>query len=333
MSSVADKERWKRDVSAFAVALLIHLFIAAAFIISHFLFFQNVEEYRGPVLVKLGRTDAPDEETDQQPVIPESTDEKETQVEENISETAEEIKSGEPQEPVKTDESESESALDRPVSEEENGDRGDSDSSSEETSENSSASDEESSLETTEDLVTITKGSEEGNAYETTYEATPGIVGRNLWIPIYMYMPLPQFVDKSIFEAIKSDDELEHRPGKRSAESKQDHFLRFYELLGEEFYLKNRPDPDERPQIWSILEDGSYNLEFAEYKDGKSLNPVVITFTVNTGDDGNTIDDITVSRSSGYGDIDDAVVYGFLKASFYNSSDIPVKGRFTYRFD
>ena len=35
------------------------------------------------------------------------------------------------------------------------------------------------------------KGSDAGNAYETVFATEEGNIGRNLWIPIYLYMPLP----------------------------------------------------------------------------------------------------------------------------------------------
>ena len=333
MSSNAFKEQRKRDLTAIIIAVALHLFVIGLMLLSNLLFYRDVEEYRGPVLVKLGRVNAPDEETDTLPVAPISTVEEESSVVEDTSESLEEIKTGNPEETVQIDESQNESAIERPVSDDENGDRGDSDTSSQETNPESSAVNEETSTTDAEELVTVTKGSEEGNAYETTYEATPGLVGRNLWIPIYMYMPLPQYVDKRIFDSIKSDEQLSNRPGTRTAESKVEFLLTYYKPEGDEYYLFNPPDEDLRPQIWSILEDGAYELQYAEYKDGKNLRPVILTFTVNTNDEGTEIVDIQVNRSSGYGDIDDAVVYGFLKASFYNSSDIPVKGRFTYRFE
>ena len=333
MISVAHKEQRKRDLTALAVAIAIHLFILGGFLLSHFLFFEDVEEYRGPVLVKLGRADAPDEVTDTMPKAPESTEEEQSSTtEDNIESTTEEIKTGDPQETVQVDEKQSENAVERPVSDEENGDSGDSQISSEESSNESRPVNQESSTEEAEEVVTVTQGSEEGNAFETTYEATPGLVGRNIWYPIYLYMPLPQYVDKKIFDSIKADRQWAQRPGSRSVESKEAAFLSYYKLTDDGYYLNNPIHPDERPYIWSILEDGDYDLENAEYKEGKSLRPVVLTFTVSTGESDNPISDVNVSRTSGYGDIDDAVKYGFLKASFYNSSDIAVKGRFTYRF-
>lgn len=333
MSSIAHKEQSRRDLKALALTLLIHLIIAGVFILSHLILYSDVEEYRGPVLVKLGRADAPDEQTEKQPVIPENSQIEQAVSEPSEPEAAEVVKSGDPQDTVKVDESDSDTAVDRPVSDKEKGDLGDDSSASEQVTDQSRTVNEESTREEAVEPVTVTQGSEEGNAYETTYDASPGLVGRAFWIPIYMYMPVPQYVDKYTFDSIKSDEELENRPGYRTAEDKRKNLLQYYELTGDEYYLFNPPSEDERPQIWSILEDGSYDLKHAEYKRDKALRSVVLTFTVNRDKEETFISEVLINRSSGYGEIDDAVVYGFLKASFYNSSDLSVKGRFTYRFD
>lgn len=334
MTSIGLKEQRRRDFTAVGIALILHLFIAGAFILSGILFFNDVEEYRGPVLVKLGRADAPEEEAEALPVSPvETVESPESTISEPV-EKAEERESGAPEETVKPETADNESTVESPVSEEESGDSG-------QAAESAEASEGESGVEAVdappaavEDPVTITHGREEGNAYETTYESEPGLVGRNVWIPIYLYMPLPQYIDLGIVDSMKSDSELDNRPGTRTAESKRVALRSYYSIeTAEGLYLKEEPDPDLRPQVWSLLEDGGYSIRDAEYKAGRRLRPVVITFTIVNEDDRNALRDVTVTRSSGYGDIDEAVVYGFMKAQFYNSAEIPVKGRFTYRFD
>jgi len=44
------------------------------------------------------------------------------------------------------------------------------------------------------------------------------------------------------------------------------------------------------------------------------------------------LEDVLLESSSGYSDIDTAVLYGFRKAEFSNSGSDSVSGRFTYRF-
>ncbi|MCP4294282.1 MAG: hypothetical protein GY786_01605 [Proteobacteria bacterium] len=234
MSPNAEKEQRKRDLTAIGFALLIHILVAAAFLLSHLIFFNDMDEYRGPVLVKLGRADAPDEKTDQQPSLPVHQEEQQVSSEDTEQQSPEEIKTGDPVETAKIDEPEVVDAVERTVSDTESGDRGNSQESSEQTSETSSTATDENSMVEAEETVSVTKGSEEGNAYETTYEASPGLVGRNWWIPIYMYMPLPQFVGTPIFDSIAGDEELENRPGKRDADSKKSFLLKYYDFTGDE---------------------------------------------------------------------------------------------------
>ncbi|MBI9098864.1 MAG: hypothetical protein JEY91_10335 [Spirochaetaceae bacterium] len=332
MFSVAIKEQRKRDLAAISIALLIHLLILGAFFLSGLIFFNDVEEYRGPVLVKLGRADAPDEVTDTMPKVPESTEEEQSNTVEESPESTDEVKTGNPQETIKPDESKNENAVEMPVSEEETGDRGKSETSSEESQTESSTVNEETSTTEAEEPVTVTKGSEEGNAWETTYEASPGIVGRSFGDEIYQYMPIPQFVEKAVFDSIKDDPDLINR----TADKKRSILFRYYDLFGDEYLLKDQIQPqyDERPQIWSILAEGGYNLKDPEYKQVvPSLRPLIITFTVGIGSEETFLNNVQVYKSSGNSEVDEAVIYGFQKAIFSNSSDTPVKGRFTYRFE
>ena len=50
------------------------------------------------------------------------------------------------------------------------------------------------------------KGSEMGNALATTFGASSGQVGRNIYVPIYLYMPLPSRVDDSIYRNIQAKE-------------------------------------------------------------------------------------------------------------------------------
>jgi hypothetical protein len=331
MSSIAIKEQRKRDLTAITIAVLIHLLIIGGFFLSHLLFFQDIVEYRGPVLVKLGRADAPEELTDTMPKAPESTEDEQSSTVEETVEIEEEVQKGNPQETVSPDDKQSENAVERPVSDEENGDRGDAESSSEENNTESSPVNEETSTVESDEVVTVTEGSEEGNSWETTFEASEGTVARSFGNAIYLYMPLPQFVEEQVFENIKDDVNLISR----TAEKKRRILSEYYELFDNQYLLKDQRQPhfSERPQIWSILAEGGYDLQNPEYKlVAPPLRDLIITFTVDTGDDQTNLSNIQVYRSSGPSEIDEAVIYGFQQAFFSNSSDVPVKGRFTYRF-
>ena len=332
MSSVAVKEQKKRDLISIGIALIIHLLIIGGFLLSNFFFYKDIEEYRGPVLVKLGRFDAPEEETDRHPVTPESSEQNDVSQDSLDTERTEDVKSGEPQDSVKIDEAENENSVDIPVSDNGNGDSGDSETSSEKNSQESSLSSEETPVAETEESVDVTEGREEGNAYETTFDASPGLVGRTFGDAIYQYMPLPQFVEQVVFDSVGDDEYLITL----TAEKKLGILLSYYEVFGNEYLLKNQKQPsmEERPQIWSILAEGGYNLKQPDYKDvTPPLKSVVLTFIVDIGNEETSLSNVQVNRSSGNSEIDEAVIFGFQKAIFYNSSEIPVKGRFTYRFD
>jgi hypothetical protein len=95
---------------------------------------------------------------------------------------------------------------------------------------------------------------------------------------------------------------------------------------------QKQPDLTSRPQIWSLLAEGGLDLKDSKYKP-MGLKPLIITFMVDVGEKETTLSNIQITRSSGNGEIDEAVIYGFQQAVFSNSANIPVKGRFTYRFD
>lgn len=331
LSPVALKEQRKRDLTALASAILLHFLIIGGIFLAGHLFFEEVVEYRGPVLIKFGRADAPDELTDTMPKAPESTEEEQSSTVEESPESQEEIQQGNPQESVEVDEFQSEDAVERPVSEEDYGNKGEAVSSSEKSKSENRLTNEETSTSEAEEIVTITKGSEEGNAFETTFEASPGIVGRSFGNAIYLYLPLPQFLDAQVFEKIPDDENLISR----TAEKKRKILTGYYDLFGSEYVLKDQRQPpfSERPQIWSILAEGGYDLKNPEYKQVNSpLRDLIITFTVDIGSEETSLSNIHVFHSSGSGEIDEAVIYGFQQAVFSNSSDVPVKGRFTYRF-
>jgi hypothetical protein len=178
----------------------------------------------------------------------------------------------------------------------------------------------------------VIKGSESGNSYDMTIDAGSGRAGRSLYVPINLFMPLPFDVTADVFAAIP---DLAGLPG--TAEKRRQVFKTYYELnSGGRWQLKNNRQPrhDARPELWTMLEDAGYDLRNAEYKAGKYLRPVEILFSVSPADSRGVprLEDVLVESSSGYSDIDEAVLHGFRKAEFSNSGTISIKGRFTYRF-
>lgn len=177
------------------------------------------------------------------------------------------------------------------------------------------------------------KGSETGNSYDMTFEASVGTVSRGMYEPIYLYMPLPIEVPNALFQLIPDRGGL---PG--TAEQRKAEFKGLYELTGGTLWrLKGGRQPayELRPAVWAMLEDAGYDIRNADYKMGRSLRPVEILFKVSVykTSGGVRLEDVHLERSCGYGDIDDAVLYAFRKAGFTNSGDKSITGRFVYRFD
>ncbi len=170
----------------------------------------------------------------------------------------------------------------------------------------------------------VVKGSEAGNTYEFAFEAGSGVVGRTLYVPIYLYMPLPEDLSAWLLARLPQAPDGSASP-----------VLAYYERSGTG--MKKRTDVraplPERPRIWQILKDAGYDLLRADYR-LRNPKPVTIAFTVTaaTGSSYPVATGVSVVKSSGYSELDEAVLYGFAQAGFRNSSDRPERGSFTYVF-
>lgn len=171
------------------------------------------------------------------------------------------------------------------------------------------------------------KGEEHGNSHETTFDAAEGRVGRSLYVPIWTFLPLPKTVENRVYDAIPGD-------GFRTADERKARFRNFYEFESGAWRLKQEVPLELRQGIWLILEGGKYDLSRADYKAGRVLSPIQIRFKVGPvqGSRSPALESSEIIASSGYADIDEAVLFGFRRASFSNDSDKSVTGRFTYRF-
>lgn len=176
------------------------------------------------------------------------------------------------------------------------------------------------------------KGSEAGNSFETNFDTGSGKIGRSLYVPIYLYMPLPRFLDKDLYDRVPP-----HKFGLESAELRKAHLRDLYDLRGTLLTLKGEVPLAERPSIWVMLEDAGYPVANADYKKERSLKPIVIEFSVGPpaadyASSGAPLKSSAIVSSSGYPEIDEAVLYAFRMAGFSNNTEITVKGRFTYNF-
>ncbi|TXT49830.1 MAG: hypothetical protein FD137_564 [Spirochaetes bacterium] len=175
---------------------------------------------------------------------------------------------------------------------------------------------------------TVIRKAERGNSSETTLGGAQGTVGHNIYVPIYSNMPLPREVPAGIFQNIP---DLIQPPSTviHSARARKQAFLAYYEYADGVYRMKNEVPLDQREPLWQILEDAKFSIDQADYKQGRSLMPVVIGFSVTRD---NQLRGVEILQSSGDPEIDRSVVYGFKRAAFWNKTGETVPGRFTYRF-
>lgn len=177
------------------------------------------------------------------------------------------------------------------------------------------------------EAVRITKA-EKGNTVETTLGGSSETVGQSLYVPIYLNMPLPSVVPVELFNAIPNEI-IPPNTLVASAESRKRAFLNYYTRSGDSYRLTNPVPLEVREKLWEMLEDAGYNVEQADYKAGRTLNPIVIGFSITKD---RQLRGVELLQSSGDSDIDAAVLYGFKRASFWNKSGETIQGRFVYRF-
>lgn len=177
----------------------------------------------------------------------------------------------------------------------------------------------------------VLRGSESGNSYDMTFLSGSGVVGRSLYVPIWLFMQVPNELPAALYDAIPDQPGL---PG--TAASRKKIFTAWYKQAGGIWQLKSfrQPDYDTRATLWIMLEDAGYDIKNAEYKHDKHLRPVTVLFKVSApGPDGKPmLEAVHIESGSGYSTIDEDVLYGFRKAEFSNSGSSSISGRFTYRF-
>jgi outer membrane biosynthesis protein TonB len=161
------------------------------------------------------------------------------------------------------------------------------------------------------------RGSEMGSALTTTFGASTGQVGRNIYVPIYLYMPLPSHIDDSIYKNIAAKETFKH----------------FYQSTGSGWQLTSQAPLAQRGDFWTMLEAAGYDASTADYKTSRKLSPVVLEFAVGPLSKNRVeLVDVRLQSSSGSPEIDEAVIYGFRQASFFNKTGYAVGGKFVYQF-
>jgi hypothetical protein len=174
----------------------------------------------------------------------------------------------------------------------------------------------------------VIRGSEKGNASELILKPQGEKISQNAYWPVYLFMPLPAKLDAGLLARVGSSQLY-------SADERRALLLQFYTKAADGLTLSADPGLAVRPALWEILEGAGYDVANADYKKGKPLQPVVITFKLGVPkgpSDNPDLTDIHLDQSSGNGAVDEAVLYAFQKSTFANGTGQVAQGRYTYDF-
>jgi len=309
------KKQKRRTLISFLAAFLLHFLIIGGFLLYDYFFVEDLSEFSGPVLVKLGEPVGEDipvlpekkpevkpEEPASSPASSQETPD-ETTPEAAVPAVKPDNSSDTPVLPAKPVESSKENTTDSTVTE--------------------AAPMTPSPVVPAEPQPVIVKGEEGGNSFEYQFLAEEGVISRSLGDAIYLYMPLPQVITASFMSRIQGESY-------RINLSRQALIKKYYQEANGDYFYNTAPPTDDVTAIWGYLIDAGYDYKKADYKSFGYLRPVVITFTISGSAE---LLDVELKTSSGNSDVDNAVLEGFKAATFSNSSDRKIKGRFTYRFE
>lgn len=174
----------------------------------------------------------------------------------------------------------------------------------------------------------VIRGSEKGNSSELVLKPQGEKISQNAYWPVYLFMPLPSRIEASLLARVKATNLY-------SAEERRDLLLQFYSRSADGLTLNGDPALGVRPVLWEILEGAGYDVANADYKRGKGLKPVVITFKLGIpkGPGANPeLLEVKLDQSSGNGPVDEAVLYAFQKSTFANGTGQVAQGRYSYDF-
>ncbi len=300
----------KRTRQSFLAAVLLHLVLVGAVLLYGLLFRENLENFSGPVLIKLGEPEGEDLPLPPQPA--EETEPVQDPVQESI-ETPREApvpeESPVPEE-IPATLPETSKTAEQPLPQE-----------AKDVSPVQTAAPEKVVEQPKEPEPVIIQGSDAGNAYEFQYSADTGKIGR-FGDEISQYMPLPRMISAALFERLTGDSYL-------IGVSRQDIVKKYYSDFNGDYYFETQPPYSDVTAIWQYLIEAGYNHINADYKKDY-LRPVVLEFVLSQDAE---LQEVRIVSSSGDIEIDRAVKEGFMNASFGNSTNRKIKGRFTYRFN
>jgi len=297
------------------IALLFHILIVLGFWLVDRIRVQDIGDWSGPVLVKIGVQDAPDSpavdpgplpeqpEVSEQPVIPE----------ESLPETAPEAvpDSSTPLQPETSP-----------------------DSTRPEENQPEAESSIPESRPAPRPQPSRVNGEEDGNSYEMNFDGSEGDVGLTMWTFFIDYMPLPGLLGKSLIDNLTVPEGSKYV----TRDSVLGDLLAYWEISFNGDYVKKDPSGTvplkDRPYYWSLLRNNlNYDSADADWRT-PDMRPVVIEFTVEPAVDerGAKLIDVKLINYTDNPKIDDAILYGMMNGVFYNKTENPIHGKLTYRF-
>lgn len=173
----------------------------------------------------------------------------------------------------------------------------------------------------------VIRGVEKGNASELVLKPQGEKISQNAYWPVYLFMPLPSKLPADLLARVKGNELY-------SAQERRALLLQVYSREGDLLTLTSDPGLPTRPALWEILEGAGYDVANAEYKRGKALKAVVLSFRLDIphGSDNPSLLDVKVEQGSGNGQVDEAVLYAFKRSTFANGTGQIAQGRYTYDF-
>ena len=300
-------------------ALLLHLLIIAAALLIDWLLVQDIGDYSGPIMVKIGVPEAAESASP----APEKTPSEPSDNPQNppqASSVPETVESGmaasQAQSPSET--GQQELVQENPVNPLQSADS--SKPNSVETSQKTAPVVENSQV----------RGSEKGNNYVMDFDASESEIGRaGAYEYIVSYMPLPEVLDAALVDG--AQEYLSMSPDFIRGEIE-----RYWEVFRGEYVKK--PGAfipfDERPYYWSLLENAlGFNPENADWK-MTNIRPVTIEFDVEPSDTvrGAALSNFRLVSRTNNPEVDDAIMHGISRWVYYNDTDRVIRGRITYDF-
>lgn len=177
------------------------------------------------------------------------------------------------------------------------------------------------------------RGQETGNSYTMEFDGMSGEVGRaGAYEFISSYMPLPQFIDATLFDSFDGYLTMSLKDIEREIEK---HWEPFRDEYIRKRGIQGKIPLANRPYYWSLLNNAlHYDSANVDWRVA-NMRPVVIAFKVlpSEGRHGARLMDLEVVSRTHNPLIDEAILYGLSRWVYYNDSKHAIRGQIIYSFE